>query len=396
MQRISRKWIFLAAILLPVLFCSFGPAQEKPAPLTLEKIEEALKEGALPQGRLATIIRDQGIGFEATEEVKERLRRAGADTVVLQAIERASVEYAKRRVEEEKKRIEEAKRKEGERRKAEEEARRRAEEERRRREMVFIPAGEFWMGSTQEEVDMMIKECIRAWPLPRCRRFYEAEMPRRRVFVDQFYIDMYEVTNAQFKQFVDATGYNPPVPPWFQVWNEESGEYGGKGIPPKKWVNPVGPKSEPNHPVVRVTWQDAEAYCKWAGKKLPTEAEWEKAARGTDGRRYPWGDHWEASRANSKETKLGNVLPVGSYPSGLSPYGIHDMAGNVWEWVADWYDETYYQRANDKNPKGPDSGQVRVLRGGSWVSPSMHLRSSFRLPHSPANRSASIGFRCAQ
>jgi iron(II)-dependent oxidoreductase len=220
-------------------------------------------------------------------------------------------------------------------------------------DIVAVPAGEFWIGSEASDAS-------------------PSERPRRRVYLDAFRIDKYEVTNALYRRFIEATGRAAP-----QYWNDS------------EW-------NETNQPVVGVNWGDANAYCSWAGKRLPTEAEWEKAARGTDGRKYPWGEQWDNSRANSNESKLGKTVAVGSYPGGVSPYGAHDMAGNVWEWVADWYDANYYQSASSRNPRGPDSGQRRVLRGGSWVSVPRGLRTSGRGLSGPANRDDYIGFRCSQ
>jgi iron(II)-dependent oxidoreductase len=218
-------------------------------------------------------------------------------------------------------------------------------------EMVLVAAGEFWMGSDNGDPD---------------------ERPRHRIYLDAYHIDTYEVTNAEYERFVDAT--REPAPGY---WTDAR-------------------FNEPRQPVVGVTWEDADTYCRWAGKRLPTEAEWEKAARGTDGRVYPWGDQWDASRANSNESHPGKPAPVGSYPTGVSPYGAHDMAGNVWQWVADWYDKDYYGRSPERNPKGPDSGTYRVLRGGSWSFDPVLLRTTFRYTFTPFNRYDSIGIRCAR
>jgi formylglycine-generating enzyme required for sulfatase activity len=216
-------------------------------------------------------------------------------------------------------------------------------------EMVRVPAGEFTMGSDD----------------------HDNEKPPHRVYLDAYAVDKYEVTNALYKRFMDATGRAAPA-----YWTDA------------KWNGAT-------QPVVGVSWHDADAYCRWAGKRLPTEAEWEKAARGTDGRKYPWGDQWEASRANA-ENKLGKTAPVGSYSSGVSPYGAHDMAGNVWEWVADWYDAGYYKQTPERNPQGPASGSARVLRGGSWNHGTVSLRASDRDGSAPVARYGGIGFRCAR
>ena len=161
------------------------------------------------------------------------------------------------------------------------------------------------------------------------------------------------------------------------------------------WQHPFGPEStaEDDHPVVQVSWFDAEAYCAWAGGSLPTEAQWEKAARGTDGRTYPWGSVFDGTWLNYCDASCEGgdtafddgyrfTAPVGSYPAGASPYGALDMAGNVWEWTADWYDDGYYAVSPASNPTGPDSGQYRVLRGGSWNHDRSGMRTAFRLDSS--------------
>jgi formylglycine-generating enzyme required for sulfatase activity len=296
--------------------------------------------------------------------------------------------------------------------------------------MVYIPAGDFIMGNDGG--------------------FPDDESPRHAVYLDAYYIDRYEVTNKQYKKFVRATGHRAPF----------------------HWINGNYALAEGDHPVVGVSWEDAQAYASWAGKRLPTEAEWEKAARGSDGRIWPWGDHWHWRCANSQEvhaeryfmtaklkeyrerldaarryeedvrrygewytpwrdrynrpytyydrgqpangslvdatygngrgfyevrreiqkereelsredtTLLGNlsfqITPVGYFRDGVSSYGVYDMAGNVWEWVADWYDSNYYRNSPKENPRGPEEGEVRVLRGGSWLCRMDDIRCATR------------------
>jgi formylglycine-generating enzyme required for sulfatase activity len=199
--------------------------------------------------------------------------------------------------------------------------------------MVFVPAGEFTMGSSDADKDA-----------------YGDEKPQHTVYLDAFWMDKYEVTNAQYKKCVDAGKCSRP---------SESKSYTRSSY--------YGNASFDNYPVIYVSWNDAKTYCEWAGKRLPTEAEWEKAARGADGRIYPWGNTFDISKVNA-ERKVGDTTEVGAYPAGASPYGALDMAGNVWEWVADWYSANYYASSPRNNPTGPSSGQYRVVRGGAWLN----------------------------
>jgi serine/threonine-protein kinase len=266
--------------------------------------------------------------------------------------------------------------------------------------MVLVPTGEFWMGSDQTELDRFVDACKRAGTtMPICKQWSQIEAPRHRVYLDAFHVDQHEVTNAQFERFVRATSHQTTAEQEGTglVHHVKDGAWQTEELSGVAWRTPTGPRTSAshNHPVVQVSWSDADAYCRWAGKRLPTEAEWEKAARGTDGRRYPWGETWSASRANGGRN-VGATRPVGSYASGMSPYEAHDMAGNVLEWVADWWNESYYQRSPERNPRGPDSGQYRILRGGSWLDLSYFLRPAYRHVFLPGYRSDGIGFRCAR
>ncbi len=222
-------------------------------------------------------------------------------------------------------------------------------------EMVYIPAGEFLMGSDKSKDDKAQGD----------------ELPQRKVYLDDYWIYKYEVTVAQYRKFCNETKRQmprqmPPAPSW--GWQDD-------------------------HPIVGVTWHGAVAYCEWAGVTLPTEAQWEKAARGTDGRIYPWGDEWVAGKCNSGAAGLNRTAPVGSYPAGASPYGVMDMAGNVWEWCADWYGEKYYISAPDRNPQGPSSGAERVLRSSSWDGNPNDVRAARRVRTTPFNWFSNLGFR---
>jgi formylglycine-generating enzyme required for sulfatase activity len=190
-----------------------------------------------------------------------------------------------------------------------------------------------------------------------------------------FYLDKFEVTVIRYGKFLAAT----------------------KRPLPRHWAE-VNPARDEARPVIGVSWQSADAYCRWAGKRLPTEAEWEKAARGTDARLYPWGSELPTSRHGNfgkRWTGYETLDPVGSHPLGKSPYGIEDLAGNVWEWVADWYHRAYYRQSPPRNPPGPDKGDEKVFRGGGWNHDAFLSRSSLRNRDEPDTQINSIGFRCA-
>jgi formylglycine-generating enzyme required for sulfatase activity len=228
--------------------------------------------------------------------------------------------------------------------------------------MVTIPAGEFLMGNPEG--------------MGRAD-----EWPQRSVYLDAFAIDQVEVTNERYMVFIGTTGHrNPPNP------------YGTGPLLSAKGVEQL--------PVVQTTWYDAKAYCTWAKKRLPTEAEWEKAARGTDGRLFPWGNEPATSKLANFDREWEDektLYPVGSLPDGDSPYGVKDMAGNAREWVSDWYDPDYYKYAPDESPLGPDKkGVVRSIRGGSWHSPMADITTSARGRGGFALQTHGTGFRCAR
>lgn len=263
-------------------------------------------------------------------------------------------------------------------------------------DMALIPPGEFTMGS------------------PEGSDGFPDEHPERRVFLSGYLLDRFEVTNRAYAAFVQATGHRSPknAKQAATLWSHNRPISGIEG-----------------HPVVNVSWEDADAYCRWAGKRLPTEAEWEKAARGTDARRYPWGNTWDFAMANSasywaqrtiefnsgadwdafwvrgegarlaKEKGIqGEVLtmPVDSFPQSISPYGLFGMAGNAAEWVQDWYDPNYYKTAPLTDPPGPHRGAIKGMRGGSWLKPAASLRASDRDWGTMDSRPSGTGFRCAK
>ena len=275
--------------------------------------------------------------------------------------------------------------------------------------MVYVPAGEFEMGNPG--IQWIWNGSLRRGDLG--LEVYTDETPQHSVYLDAFWIDQTGVRVAQFRTFVDATGYKTTAERegWGQPWREGPVEDEWPHIEGADWRHPRGPGSsaEEDHPVVQVSWEDAAAYCEWAGGGLPTEAQWEKAARGTDGRTWPWGGIYEGSRGSfceadcpverHRDASYGDgyafTAPVGSFPGGDSPYGALDMAGNVWEWVADWYDEGYYGASPTDNPTGPSYGAERSQRGGAWYDNQSWVRCTVRHQTRPSVRCDDLGFRCA-
>ena len=223
--------------------------------------------------------------------------------------------------------------------------------------MVYVPAGDFLMGSAEGEGN-------------------DDERPQHLVYLDAFWIDKTEVTNAMYEQCVDS---------------------GRCGLPEAKHSEEVfqyyGNDEYNNYPVINVTWYQAQDYCEWAGRSLPSEAQWEKAARGTDGMKYPWGNSSPHSNSGNYYQNVGDTYRVGSYPEGASPYGALDMAGNVSEWVADWYGR--YSSGAISNPTGAATGNYKILKGGSWNHYAIHLRSALRTYYLASYANNEIGFRCA-
>jgi formylglycine-generating enzyme required for sulfatase activity len=240
--------------------------------------------------------------------------------------------------------------------------------------MALIPAGEFTMGRSAKDEFTGCQEVSQDCQLSA----FMDEEPVHRVVLDAFAIDKNEVTNALYK---DCEDQGVCAPPQESNSNTQASYYGNSEFD--------------NYPVIYVSWDQAKTYCEWRGARLPTEAEWEKAARGTDGRTYPWGEKIDETFVNFNYS-IGDTTAVGSYENGKSPYGVYDMAGNVWEWVADWYSDTYYGRSPAENPPGPASGEMRVLRGGSWGLVGVSVSTSYRYARDPAESSPDLGFRCAK
>lgn len=232
--------------------------------------------------------------------------------------------------------------------------------------MILIPKGYFFMGDNNSESN---------------------EYPEHKIFLDDYYIDIYPVTNTQYDIFIKNTSYESQGK-WRKYFSEKTGD----------------------HPVINISWQDAKAYADWAGKRLPCEAEWEKAARGSDRRKYPWGNQWDKNLCNNRDLyirelneKMSDIvngrgtLPVGSFPGGASPYGVMDMAGQVIEWCSDWYAPHYYQYNIKENPGGPKSGREKVLRGGCWYSSNaLFCNCTHRDFFPPYDAHWFYGFRCVK
>jgi len=254
--------------------------------------------------------------------------------------------------------------------------------------MVLVPAGPFLRGAPPGERRAALGDGGPAGASPEAQE--PDDLPARTLHLDAFFIDKFEVTNRAYARFIAETGR--PAPHWDPAGPRWGGEWGRFS-----WAGRRPPPGASDLPATLVTWFDAEAYCAWAGKRLPTEAEWEKAARGTDGRRFPWGEEGMPSPAHGNfGRRHPGPLPGGSFPGGASPYGAMDMAGNVAEWVADYYDPRHYAQAPSRNPRGPERGALRAVRGGFWGHSEEMARTYRRWFGVPTHSHGGVGFRCAR
>jgi formylglycine-generating enzyme required for sulfatase activity len=241
--------------------------------------------------------------------------------------------------------------------------------------MALVPAGPFLRGSADSDA------------LPE-------ERPQRELHLSAFEIDVVPVTFGDFAAFLEAGGYRTEA-----LWSAD----GWAACQREGWTRPRF-HGEPewahvngaDQPACGVSFYEAEAYARWARKRLPTEAEWEKAARGTDGRIYPWGDAWEEGRCSFRGGPRRAAPPVGQYPLGVSPYGVLDMAGGVWEWCSDWYGPGYYELAPEADPPGPESSELKIARGGAWNAMPLQNRTANRNAWRPVARFSNLGFRCVR
>jgi formylglycine-generating enzyme required for sulfatase activity len=264
---------------------------------------------------------------------------------------------------------------------------------------VWVPGGTFIAGSTEAQADAAYHNCLDIYPDMCLEHEYTAELFQHEVTLTYgYWIDQYEVTNAAYDAFVEDGGYMQR-----EYWSEDGWRWKGRRTGPNDCPRDL---LEPEMPRSCVTWYEADAYARWRGGALPTEAEWEYAARGVDGRLYPWGDDFEGTFLNYCDAVCPNVwrdlpyddgyrriAPVGSYPDGQSWVGAYDMAGNVWEWTADWYDALYHQSGETSDPTAPNRGIEKVLRGGSWNMPFLFSRTAYRDGVLPDSWSGIIGFR---
>ncbi len=267
--------------------------------------------------------------------------------------------------------------------------------------MVLIPEGQFQMGAT---ADSLVEECatFREGCQP---EWFAASEPVHTVSLDRYYIDAHEVTNAAFATFLNEIGSDPICNGQPCLDAEQSQLTLQDGV----YVSSEGSFA---NPAAGVTWYGAAAFCDWRGARLPTEAEWERAAAwqtdSATARRYPWGDEFDGAAVNFCDASctepqanadfddgFAEVAPVASFAVGRSPSGLYDTAGNVWEWVADWYAENYYAQSIETNPTGPETGDERVVRGGSWFDTANFMAAAIRFPSAPDNADRTIGFRCA-
>ena len=262
--------------------------------------------------------------------------------------------------------------------------------------MVLINPGGFMRGIDKEKPEEIKSKMSPSQKFKNAaaRKSFTDEGPATMIYLSAYYIDKYEVSNSQYTEFIKATDYPAPA-----YWDHHR-------------------LNQPSQPVTGVNWYDANAYCHWANKRLPTEAEWEKAARGPAGLIYPWGNEMDITKANFARGKTGQsyaTVPVDSHPGGKSYYGVYNMAGNVFEWVQDWYDPNYYKTSREvRNPQGPLSGikigntgtyidqlangKKKVIRGGSWFAPPQSITTTHRFWNDPMNNSygVGLGFRCAR